>query len=261
MLATRRISRPGSWRSATRQARPYTSVSSRGYGSTIEPAYRIMEVGTCTRMETRTAGGISATVIVDKTTDERDYTYGWFKESPLNLSGVPMTFFCTIPENDAYDSGEPEVQLHFREITRAVRRRSHRNDLHRYFELVLRVSRQVFHPFTRVWVNRWQIIGHSRPIPVPPPLRFELAVQQMEIINGRRCLIVFFYSTHSTVRSPVTNQIENPTNQQAPHTAQQPHVERFEDQWQGNFHPREPNTSSTLDDDMERIIAGIRDIL
>ncbi|PWW74514.1 hypothetical protein C7212DRAFT_364974 [Tuber magnatum] len=261
MLATHRISGLGPWRSAARHARQYTALSSRNYGSTVEPAYRIMEVGSCTRMETRTAGRLSATVAVGETTDEREYTYGWFSESPLNLNGVPMTFFCTIPEGGAYGSDEPGIQLHFCEITRTVRRRSHRNDLHRYFELVLTAPRQVFDPFTRLWENRWQVIGRTRPIPVPPPLSFQTAVQQMEVINGCQCLIVLLYHTHGPVRPMVSRQMENSTGQQPPQIPQPSHAQMFEGQWQGNFNPGQVDSPSTFDDDMERIIAGIRDIL
>lgn len=260
MLATRRTTRPGSWRSAIRHTRQYATLSSRSYGSTIEPGYRIMEIGTYSCMETRTAGGVSATVVVDETTDEREYTYGWFKESPLNLNGVPMTFFCTVPESPSYDSDEPEVQLHFRQI-RTVRRPSHRNDPHRYFELVLRVPHQVFDPFAGVWVDRWQVIGRTRPIPVPLPLRFQTAVQQMEIINGRQCLITFFYYPRDIVPPMVSGHMEDSTDRQPPQTSQQSHAQFSEGQWLGNFGSREANSPSTLDDDMERIIAGIRDIL
>ncbi|KAG0634585.1 hypothetical protein HOY80DRAFT_985714 [Tuber brumale] len=261
MLATRRISRPRSYRSAARHLRPYTTLPSRNYSSTAEPAYRTTQFGSCARMETRTAGGLSATVVVDETTDEREYTYGWFRESPLDLDGVPMTFFCTLPERNAYDNDEPEVRLHFHEITGTARRRTHRNDLHRYFELVLKAPRQVFDPFTGVWRNRWQTIGRTRPIPVPPPLRFQSVPQQLEIINGRQCVIIFFHYAPDTSWLSGAMQVENSTNQEPQQTSQPSQVQQFEGQWEGDFNSGEVNSPSTWNDDMERIIAGIRDIL
>ncbi|KAG0131988.1 hypothetical protein HOY82DRAFT_607163 [Tuber indicum] len=261
MLATRRSSGPRSYRSATRHMRQYNALPYHNYSSTAEPAYRATEVGSCARMETRTAGGLSATVVVDETTDGRQYTYGWFRESPLDLDSVPMTFFCTVPERNTYDDDEPEIRLLFREITRAVRRRTHRNDPHRYFELVLRTPCQVFDPFTGVRRNRWQAIGRTRPIPVPPPLRFQSAPQQLEVINGCQCLIVFFHYAAGTPWLSGGMQVENSTDQQPQQTSQPSHVQEFESQWEGNFNSGEVNSPSTWNDDLERIIAGIRDLL